>query len=213
MSQAGKPRHILESKSMENYTMTTVPAPGKAATNDQIYRQPIVGARRASNFLWASVVTIGAVGFFLASLSSYTQKNFLAPISDGTPIPFQPNGLVMGLYGVAGILLASYLWLTIVWDLGGGYNEFNKQTGKFTLFRWGFPGKNREVSLEAELDNVQAVKVVLQEGINPKRSLYVRIKGMRDIPLTRVGQPISLAQLEDQAAGLVRFLGVPLEGL
>jgi Ycf4 len=159
------------------------------------------------------VVTIGAVGFFLASLSSYTQKNFLAPISDGTQIPFQPNGLVMGLYGVAGILLASYLWLTIVWDLGGGYNEFNKQTGKFTLFRWGFPGKNRQVSLEAELDNVQAVKVVLQEGINPKRSLYVRIKGMRDIPLTRVGQPISLAQLEDQAAGLVRFLGVPLEGL
>jgi Ycf4 len=200
---------------MGNKTMTAqVQATGKAAeSGDQVYRQPIVGARRASNYLWASVVTIGAVGFFLASLSSYTQTNYLAPFSDGTAIAFQPNGLVMGLYGVAGILLATYLWLTIGWDLGGGYNEFNKQTGKFTLFRWGFPGKNRQVSLEAALDDVQAVKVVLMEGINPKRSLYVRIKGMRDIPLTRVGQPISLAQLEDQAAALVRFLGVPLEGL
>jgi hypothetical protein len=36
---------------------------------------------------------------------------------------------------------------------------------------------------------------------------------MREIPLTRVGQPIALAQLENQAAELVRFLGVPLEGL
>jgi hypothetical protein len=196
--------------------MTTAPvqANGKAASRDeQVFRQPIVGARRASNYLWAAVVTIGAVGFFLASLSSYTQRNFLAPISDGTTIPFQPNGLVMGLYGVAGILLASYLWLTIVWNLGGGYNEFDKQTGKFTVFRWGFPGKNRKIALETALDDIQAVKVVLMEGINPKRSLYVRIKGMRDVPLTRVGQPISLAQLEDQAAALVRFLGVPLEGL
>jgi hypothetical protein len=204
------------SKSLGKQTMTTVqsqPNGTSAQVTDQIYRQPIVGARRASNYLWASVVTIGAVGFFLASLSSYTQKNFLAPFSDGTTIAFQPNGLVMGLYGVAGILLASYLWLTIVWDLGGGYNEFNKQTGKFTLFRWGFPGKNRQVSLDAQLDDVQAVKVILMEGINPKRSLYVRIKGMRDIPLTRVGQPISLAELENQAAALVRFLGVPLEGL
>ncbi len=192
-----------------------VQAKGQSAENndDQIYRQMIVGARRASNYLWASVVTIGAVGFFLASLSSYTQTNFLGPISDGTKILFQPNGLVMGLYGSAGILLATYLWLTILWDLGGGYNEFNQKTDKFKIFRWGFPGKNREVSLEADLKDVQAVKVVLQEGINPKRSLYVRVKGMRDIPLTRVGQPISLAQLEDQAAALVRFLGVPLEGL
>jgi hypothetical protein len=195
-------------------TTAQVQANGKAASRDeQVYRQPIVGARRASNYLWASVVTIGAVGFFLASLSSYTQRNFLAPISDGTTINFQPNGLVMGLYGVAGILLATYLWLTVLWNLGGGYNEFDKQTGRFTVFRWGFPGKNRQISLETPLEDIQAVKVVLMEGINPKRSLYVRVKGMRDVPLTRVGQPISLAQLEDQAAALVRFLGVPLEGL
>jgi hypothetical protein len=179
----------------------------------QVYRQTIVGARRLSNYFWATVVTIGAGGFFLSSISSYTQINFLGPISDPTLLRFVPNGLVMGLYGVAGLLLASYLWLTIAWDLGGGFNEFNKNSEQVTIFRWGFPGKNRQVSLDFDLNAVQAVKVVLQEGINPKRSLYLRIKGMREIPLTRVGQPIALAQLENQAAELVRFLGVPLEGL
>jgi hypothetical protein len=43
--------------------------------------------------------------------------------------------------------------------------------------------------------------------------LYLKVKQKRDIPLTRVGQPISLSQLENQGAELARFLGVPLEGL
>ena len=119
----------------------------------------------------------------------------------------------MGFYGAAGILLALYLWLSIAWDLGGGYNEFNKQTGEITIFRWGFPGKNRKIDLKSKIADVQAVKVTLREGINPRRSLYLKIKGMRDIPLTRVGQPMTLTELENQAAELARFLSVPLEGL
>ena len=182
------------------------------ASSQTMFRQPILGARRWSNYWWASVVSIGATGFLLASLSSYLQVNLL-PFSDVGPLPFAPQGLVMGLYGAAGILLASYLWLTIAWDVGGGYNEFNKETGRVTIFRWGFPGKNRRVELTFDLTDVQAVQVVLKEGLNPKRALYLRVKGMRDIPLTRVGQPIALSDLENQAAELVRFLAVPLEGL
>jgi hypothetical protein len=54
---------------------------------------------------------------------------------------------------------------------------------------------------------------VIKEGLNPQRALYLRVKGRRDIPLTRVGQPLSLADLETQGAELARFLGVSLEGL
>ena len=42
---------------------------------------------------------------------------------------FLPQGLVMSFYGVAGLTLALYLWLTIAWDVGSGYNEFNKASG------------------------------------------------------------------------------------
>jgi len=41
----------------------------------------------------------------------------------------------------------------------------------------------------------------------------LRVKGLRDVPLTRVGQPLALSALENQGADLARFLGVPLEGL
>ncbi len=192
--------------------MTSTPAQKSAQKEGQTFRTEILGSRRFSNYFWAIVVTIGATGFFLASLSSYFHTNLL-PFADPLQLIFLPQGLAMGLYGAAGLLLATYIWLTIFWNLGGGYNEFNKTTKTAQIFRWGFPGKNRKVEVSCKLEDIQAVKVTLKEGLNPKRAIYLRVKGMRDIPLTRVGQPISLSSLETQAAELVRFLAVPLEGL
>ncbi|NJR52078.1 MAG: photosystem I assembly protein Ycf4 [Leptolyngbyaceae cyanobacterium CSU_1_3] len=185
----------------------------QVAQDKTVLRYDVLGARRFSNYWWASIISIGGGWFFcwLACLAIST-LTFL-PVGNAVDLVFVPQGLAMGLYGAAGTLLALYLWLTVVWDLGGGYNEFDKRTGQAKIFRWGFPGKNRQIELNFKLSDVQAVKATLREGISPKRSLYLRVKGMREIPLTRVGQPLALSELENQAAELARFLGVPLEGL
>lgn len=177
-----------------------------------LLRQSILGSRRLSNYFWAAISTGGGVGFLLASLSSYFQVNLL-PFSDPTQLIFIPQGVAMGFYGVAGTLLGLYLWLVVVWDVGSGYNEFNRETGKVTIYRQGFPGKNRKIELIYPLEDIQSIRVDIREGLNPKRALYLRIKGKGDLPLTRVGQPISLSELENQGAALARFLAVPLEGL
>ncbi|MEM9116733.1 MAG: photosystem I assembly protein Ycf4 [Cyanobacteria bacterium P01_F01_bin.56] len=181
-------------------------------SSDRVLKYSVLGARRLSNYWWATVVSLGATGFFLASLSSYLQTNLL-PFADPTALIFIPQGVAMGFYGIAGILLATYLWIIIALDVGGGYNEFNKDTSKVRIFRSGFLGKNRKIEIEHPLGNVQAVRVDIREGLNPKRALYLRIKGRPDIPLTRVGQPLPLSDLENQGAELARFLQVPLEGL
>lgn len=178
----------------------------------QQLRYPIVGAKRFSNYWWATAISIGATGFLLASLSSYFKVNLL-PIGSAVDLVFIPQGVAMGFYGVAGLLLAAYLWLSIFLDIGGGYNEFDKQGEQVRIFRWGYPGKNRRVDVTCRLKDVQAVKVTIRDGINPKRSLYLRIKGRGDIPLTRVGQPLPLSEIETQAAEIAQFLGVPMEGL
>jgi hypothetical protein len=180
--------------------------------DSQILRQEVLGSRRLSNYWWAAVCTIGGVGFLLAGLSSYLHVNLLL-VSDTTGLIFVPQGIALLFYGVVGSLAALYLWLMVFWDLGGGYNEFNKKTGTFKIFRWGFPGKDRRIELECPLEFIQSVRVEIKEGINPKRNLYLQVKQRRDIPLTRIGQPISLSQLENQGAELARFLEVPLEGL
>ncbi|NJK46899.1 photosystem I assembly protein Ycf4 [Candidatus Gracilibacteria bacterium] len=182
------------------------------AKNSTIFRQEILGSRRFSNLWWASISSIGGIGFLLAGLSSYLKVNLLL-VSDPRGLQFVPQGIALLFYGVAGTLIALYLWLIVLWDLGSGYNEFNKETGKIKIFRWGFPGKNRRIELEFPIEDVMAVKADIREGLNPKRELYLRVKQRRDIPLTRVGQPIALSALENQGAELARFLAVPLEGL
>ena len=179
---------------------------------ERVLRQNIVGSRRLSNYWWATVVFIGATGFLLAGISSYSGVNLL-PIGSSTELIFFPQGIAMLFYGAVGLLVALYLWLSIFLDVGSGYNEFNQETASVQIFRLGFPGKNRQIDLRYTLDDVQAIRVEIKEGLNPRRMLYLRIKNQRDIPLTRVGQPIALAALENQGAELARFLDVPLEGL
>jgi hypothetical protein len=182
------------------------------STPTSVLRRVVLGARRFSNYWWAVVVSLGATGFLLAGISSYLNVNLL-PFAEPIQLVFIPQGIAMGFYGVAGILLGSYLWFIIALDVGGGYNEFNKDTGKLTILRYGFPGKNRTIKLDLPLADVLAVRVDIREGLNPKRALYLRLKGRTDIPLTRVGQPLPLAEIENQGAELARFLQVPLEGL
>ncbi|HEY9735886.1 MAG TPA: photosystem I assembly protein Ycf4 [Trichocoleus sp.] len=177
-----------------------------------VLRRTILGARRLSNYWWATVLTLGGGGFLLAGISSYLKINLL-PFADPTQLLFIPQGIVMGFYGTAALALATYLWLLIAWNVGGGYNEFDKKSDKLRIVRSGFPGENRHIEIEHPLESVLAVRVDIKEGLNPKRALYLRLKGRPEVPLTRVGQPIALSDLENQAAELARFLQVPLEGL
>ncbi|MBE9078339.1 photosystem I assembly protein Ycf4 [Romeria aff. gracilis LEGE 07310] len=180
--------------------------------SETLLRRQILGARRLSNFWWASVTALGGLGFLLAGISSYTKVNLL-PFSEPTQLVFIPQGIAMGFYGIVALLLSVYLWLVIAWNVGGGYNEFDKQAGEARIFRWGFPGKNRQIDLKYPLEDVQAVRVDIKEGLNPKRALYLKVKGKGEFPLTRVGQPLGLAELENRGAELARFLQIPLEGL
>ncbi len=180
--------------------------------HSSLLRQEIVGARRFSNYFWATVVSIGGFGFLLAGLSSYIKVN-LVILTDPSALQFFPQGVALSFYGVAGSLLATYLWLIIAWDVGGGYNEFNKETDTITIFRSGFPGKNRRIELKCPIDEVQSVRAEIKEGFNPKRIIYLRLKQRGDVPISRVGEPIPLSELENQGAKLAQFLQVPLEGL
>ena len=178
----------------------------------EILKQDVLGSRRLSNIIWAAIVTVGGVGFLLAGLSSYLQTNLLI-VSDTSNLQFIPQGIALTFYGVAGLLLATYLWLIVAWNVGGGYNEFNKKTEKVTIFRLGYPGKNRQVKVDIPTNEVQSIRAEIRDGLSPKRALYLRSKKRRDVPLTRVGEPIALSTLENQGAELARFLEVPLEGL
>lgn len=188
-----------------------MPFSAKLATpsTDKVFQQQVPGARRPSNLLAAVAVTIGSTGFLLASLSCRLGRNLL-PMIHATELAWIPQGIVMGLYAIAGLALAAYLWIVIAVDLGSGNNLFDKESGIAIVTRSGIRGP---IKVEIPLKDIQAVRLDVRDGISPLRRVSLRIQGRRDLPLSRVGDPQSLADLELSGATLARFLGVPLEGL
>jgi hypothetical protein len=184
-------------------------ASGQASANAQLLELAVLGSRRLSNTLVASLVSTGGLGFLLTSASSYTGIDLL-PIGHPAELIWVPQGLVMGLYGLAAIALSTYLWVVIGIDLGSGSNRFDKASGQVTITRRGF---RRLIEVVLPLRDVQAVKVEVRDGLSPRRRLSLRLQGRRDLPLTRIGEPMPLAQLELEGAQLARFLGVPLDGV
>lgn len=175
-----------------------------------LIRSEIQGSRQLNNIFWAVAVTIGGLGFFLKGLSSFFQLNLLSP-TNSIPLSFLPQGITLLFYGTVGISLGIFLWLTVWWDVGSGYNEYNKEAQKIILFRKGFPGKNRELYLTVNFDELKSIKMFIRDGINPQRKLYLCLKDNRQIPLNGKDQPTALNKIETEALKLAKFLNLYLE--
>ena len=184
-------------------------AAGSSSDDSQVLEQAVLGSRRPSNIVVAAAVSLGGLGFLLTSASSRLGLDLL-PIGHPAELTWVPQGLVMGLYGVAATLLGTYLWTVIALDVGSGSNRFDRGSGKARISRRGF---RQRIDVAIPLRDIQAVKVEVRDGLSPVRRLALRVQGRRDLPLTRVGEPLPLAELELTGARLARFLGVPLEGL
>ena len=178
--------------------------------SSSIRQDTVVGSRRFSNYAWGVMTLVGGISFVIAGLSSYLKIELL-PFTTTTNLAFIPQGITMIFYGIIAVLLSLFLWITIIFDVGGGYNKFDKFAGIITIFRFGFPGKNRQIILTYSIQSIIAIQIKVQNGLNPKREIYLKTKDQIKIPLTRIGQPLYLFEIEQQAADLARFLNVMLE--
>ena len=179
---------------------------------NEIRRDEIVGSRRFSNYFWSVTLFLGGIGFLLAGISSYLKINLL-PFTNSTELVFIPQGLVMMFYGTLSFGISVYIITTVLLDIGGGYNEYNRIESLVKIVRKGFPGKNREILLTYPLSNIKYIGIKITEGLNPTRSIYLCLKDDRKIPLTPVQEPTSISNLEEEAASLAKFLNLKLENL
>jgi len=168
------------------------------------------GSRGLNNLFWALTVSLGGLGFFLTGLSSFFQVNLLF-FSDSSGISFIPQGIALLFYGTVGSLLGAFLCLTIWWDVGSGYNEYNRDSQLVKLYRKGFPGANRELNFSFSFKDIKSIKLRIKEGLNPKRQLLLCLTDNREIPLTGVERPIALNKIEDEAITIAKYLNVFLE--
>ena len=180
--------------------------------NEIIVKEPIKGARNLSSILIMLILFFAGLGFFLTGLSSYLNIN-LIKITDTTQITFIPQGIVMLFYGTGAIGIGIYLLLTIIWNVGSGYNEFSKKDDMIRIVRLGFPGKNRTIFLSYEFKNVKNLKFLIKQGLNPRCNILLVLKDKREIPLFPAQFLLNPAETEKKAIQLSKYLSVPLESL
>lgn len=104
--------------------------PNKEKILKEIILQPNQNIKKLLN----TILLLGSLGFLIVSISSYYNQNIIG-ILDASKIIFFPQGLVMFIYGFLGLLISINQILILYWGVGEGFNEFNKQTGNFKLFR------------------------------------------------------------------------------
>ena len=180
--------------------------------SDNTIRENIVGARNISSFVIMLVLFFAGLGFFLAGLSSYFQINLLR-LTDTSQISFIPQGVALLFYGTGALGLALYIFLTLLWNIGSGYNEFSKEENIVRIVRLGFPGKNRTIFLSYEFKNIKNLKFLIKQGLNPRCNILLVLKDKREIPLFPAQFLLNPTETEKKAIQLSNFLDVPIESL
>ncbi|TXG60895.1 hypothetical protein EZV62_012258 [Acer yangbiense] len=94
---------------------------------------------------------------------------------------------------------------------GSGYDRFDRKEGIVCIFRWGFPGKNRRIFLRFLMKDIQSIRIEVKEGIYACRVLYMEIRGLGDVPLTRTDENLTPREIEQKATELAYFLRAPIE--
>ncbi len=179
---------------------------------DEGIRENITGSRNINNIAISLILLIAGVGFFLAGLSSYLNRNLLY-VTDTSNIVFIPQGIALLFYGTGALGISIYIFLTIFWDIGSGYNEFSKEESMIRIVRKGFPGKNRIIFLSYEFKSIKNLKFLIKEGLNPRCNILLVLKDKREIPLFPAQFLLKPAEIEKKAINLSKLLNVPLESL
>jgi len=180
--------------------------------NTIVIRENIVGARNINTIVTMIILFFAGLGFFLAGLSSYLNINLLI-LTDTRTITFIPQGIALLFYGTGAMGIAIYLFLTVIWNIGSGYNEFLKEESIVRIVRLGFPGKNRTIFLSYDFKNIKSLKFLIKQGLNPRCNILLMLKDKREIPLFPAQFLMNPNETEKKAIELSNFLNIPLESL
>nr|YP_010162145.1 photosystem I assembly protein Ycf4 [Dendrolobium lanceolatum]QRI59854.1 photosystem I assembly protein Ycf4 [Dendrolobium lanceolatum] len=172
---------------------------------------PIKGSRKLSNYFWAFIILLGSLGLLLVAVFSYLGMDLFFLSKEISDFPFIPQGATMGFYGFGGLCISFYLWCIILWNVGSGYDMFNKKEKKVRFFRRGFPGENRHIILEVSMENVVSIRIIKESFLNRTYDIVcIETIEYGFIPLTRIEDDLIPSEIAHKAAEVAKFLDVSL---
>lgn len=89
---------------------------------------------KISNIFSALIIFLGSLGLLLVAISSYLGMDLFLFSEEISNFPFIPQGATMAFYGIGGLFISFYLWWILLWNIGGGFDIFDKKIKKYVLF-------------------------------------------------------------------------------
>ncbi|CAN6446838.1 unnamed protein product [Victoria cruziana] len=158
-----------------------------------------MGSKKISNFCWACILFLGSLGFLLVGTCSYFGRNLISLFPTQQIVFFTRDRNV------------SYLWCTISWSVGSGYDKFDRKEGIVCIFHWGFLRRNHHIFFRFRIRDIYLIIIEVKEGLFPCRVLYIEIGGQGYIPLMRTDENLTPRKIEQKAAKPAYFLCIPIE--
>ncbi len=141
---------------------------------DYLLYEEIKESDKLIKYFISLIMLLGAMGFLIVGVSSYLKFNLIS-ILQSEEIIFFPQGVTMCFYGSLGTILSLFQLKTLASNIGEGYNEFNKETGKLRIFRKGSKGKESNIDIIYSLNDI----VRLITMINFQLSIKLKNKRLK----------------------------------
>jgi len=130
-------------------------------------------------------------------------------------IQFIPQGFIICFYGSLVFRLGLSLFFVIILSIGTGFNEYNKKTKQITIFRWGFPGKNRRFKLSYLLTEIEFLILESQNRFLDANNFYLYLILINKQKVLLIKFNIfninTIEEVEYFSADLAQFLKIPLK--
>lgn len=182
--------------------------------NKNILFEKIEETDKNIKYLINLVMFLGSVGFTITGISSYLNKDILSFLEIKNII-FFPQGLTMLIYGTLGFIFSINQLKILIQEVGEGYNEFNKETGKMTLFRKGTSNdKKSDIKIIYPLNDIESIKIEVKTDLfNTKQRIYICNKNKIELPIFQPDRPLKIKELEEKGIKIASFLRVPIKGI
>lgn len=102
----------------------------------------------------------------------------------------------MSFYEIAGLFINSYLWFTLFWNVGSGYDWFDRKEWILSIFCWEFVKKKLSHLFVIFMKDIQSIIIKVKEDIYVCGVLYMNIKGWVIILLTQIDENLTIREIE-----------------
>jgi hypothetical protein len=161
----------------------------------------VKGSNQLQNYLIPVILLIGGGKAFASiGFTPFLNKELIADsnlYSSATQLPiFGPQSFSLIGYGSAALVLGGFLLFSTFSNLGAGSIKFEKSSKQIILAFKNYIGESQRLFFSYNFQELQSIKIIYIETPYRKQSIFLVLKGGREIPIWSTDQPAKFNQAE-----------------